>query len=170
MQENIAATLVDCRQPVTHLPLAPVITAVALIACAPAWAHHSFAMFDGSKETKLVGTVKEFEWTNPHVFVDLIVSSETGAQKVWSLQMNGIAGYARRGWTHDTIKPGDHVTVVIHPLKSGEPGGLLMVIVTPDGRTLCAGADKPPAGYKCDALKRISAAAPPTPPARGQGN
>src|SRR5580704_3045873 len=82
---------------------------VMLLGCIPVLAHHSFAMFDGNKETKLVGTVKQFLWANPHVFVELLVPDASGAQKVWSLQMNGIAGYARKGWTRDTIKPGEHV-------------------------------------------------------------
>jgi hypothetical protein len=131
-----------------------IFTALTLVAGPPALAHHSFAMFDGGKETKLTGTVKDFQWTNPHVFVDLVVSDESGRLTTWSLQMNGIAGYARRGWTRDTVKAGDRVTVVIHPLKSGEPGGNLMVIVLPDGRTLCGGVDEPPAGYKCDTPQR----------------
>jgi Family of unknown function (DUF6152) len=131
-----------------------IFTAMTLVAGAPALAHHSFAMFDGGKETKLIGTVKDFQWTNPHVFVDLVVTDESGRPTTWSLQMNGIAGYARRGWTRDTVKAGDRVTVVIHPLKSGEPGGNLMVIVLPDGRTLCGGVDEPPAGYKCDTPQR----------------
>jgi hypothetical protein len=149
---RIINTSEGCYGAISGLHVAKVVVAILLLASAPARAHHSFAMFDGSKETKMMGTVKDFQWTNPHVFVDLLVANESGQVTSWSLQMNGVAGYARRGWTRDTIKPGDKVTVVIHPLKSGEPGGSLMVIVLPSGRTLCVGADEPPSGYKCDAL------------------
>src|SRR5580693_1266178 len=71
-----------------------IFTAMILVTGPPALAHHSFAMFDGGKETKLIGRVKDFQWTNPHVFVDLVVSDESGRLTTWSLQMNGIAGYA----------------------------------------------------------------------------
>ena len=112
---------------------APVLA--GLIA-APAIAHHSFAMFDRDKEVTLVGTVKEFQWTNPHIFVQVVVPNKKGkAATEWSVEGASLNTVKRWGWKKDMIKPGDKVVVKIHPMRDGSLGGSLINIKLPNGRT-----------------------------------
>jgi hypothetical protein len=109
---------------------------MALTLALPAFAHHSFAMFDAAKETTLQGTVKEFQWTNPHAWVQLIVPGPDGKTTEWSIECASPNALKRQGWRGTSIKSGDRVTVIIHPLKSGEPGGSLVILTLPDGTQL----------------------------------
>jgi hypothetical protein len=104
--------------------------AAALFA-APAFAHHSFAMFDQTKEVEHEGTVKEFQWTNPHSWLIVTVN---GVE--WSLEMGGPGGLARQGWRPKTLVGGEKVKFKAHPLKSGEPGGQFLSVVLPDGKVM----------------------------------
>ena len=106
--------------------------AVAMSASA-ALAHHSFAMFDAEKNVKLDGTVKEFQWTNPHSWILMMVKSQSGAEEQWAIEMGGPAGLARQGWVPKTLTPGMKVSAIIHPLKDGTRGGQFMAITLPDG-------------------------------------
>lgn len=101
----------------------------------PAWAHHSFAMFDSTKEVSLEGTVREFQWTNPHSWVQLTVM-ENGQQVEYSIEGGSPNGLARRGWNRHSLNAGEHVTIVINPLKDGSKGGSFKRAIFPDGRTL----------------------------------
>jgi hypothetical protein len=114
------------------LSLALLATAIA----APAFAHHSFAMFDATKNVTLDGTVKEFEWTNPHSWIRIIVADQNGAAREWAIEMNSPAQNAQRGWKSDTLKPGDKITLVIHPLRDGSRGGQFMSAKLAGGQTL----------------------------------
>jgi hypothetical protein len=93
-------------------------------------------MFDSAKETTLQGTVKEFQWTNPHAWVQLLVSGPDGKSTEWSIECASPNALKRQGWRGTSVKSGDRVTVVIHPLKSGEPGGSLVILTLPDGTQL----------------------------------
>ncbi len=109
--------------------------ALTLFATA-ASAHHSFAMFDQAKETTLNGTLKELQWTNPHIWVQVMVKDPaTGKDVEWSIEGGSPNNLARKGWTRNAMKAGDKVLVVIHPLKNGDNGGSL-VKVTVNGQTL----------------------------------
>ena len=110
--------------------------AAAMLLALPAFAHHSFAMFDNEKEKTLEGVVKEFQWTNPHAWVQLMVKGADGKEVEWSIECASPNGLKRQGWRGNTIKAGDKVTAIIHPLKNGEPGGSMMVILLPDGTQL----------------------------------
>jgi hypothetical protein len=109
--------------------------AVALFAV-PALAHHSHAMFDDTQKVTMQGTVKAFEWTNPHSWLQVMVTDQAGVTKEWSLEMGSPAGLSRNGWRPKTILPGDKVTVSIHPLKDGNPGGSLLSVTLPNGKTM----------------------------------
>jgi hypothetical protein len=109
---------------------------VAVTLALPAAAHHSFAMFDSAKETTLQGTVKEVQWTNPHAWVQLLVAGPDGKTTEWSIECASPNALKRQGWRGTSIKSGDRVTVIIHPLKSGEPGGSLVILTLPDGSQL----------------------------------
>lgn len=91
-----------------------------------AWAHHSFALFDAHKSMTLEGQVKEFQWTNPHTWIQLIVMDQAGKEVEWSIEGQSAATMARQGWSRAALKPGDHAIVVIHPLKDGTRGGSLV--------------------------------------------
>ena len=110
--------------------------AAALIVAAPAFAHHSFAMFDRQKEVTLKGTVKEFQWTNPHSFIEIEAADEKGGAISYSIEMNSPNNLTRQGWKSTALKPGDKVTVVMNPLRDGSHGGLFVSVMLPDGKVL----------------------------------
>lgn len=102
----------------------------------PAPAHHSFAMFDRDQEVTLVGTVREFQWTNPHSWIEMDVPDEGGVLQHWSVEMNSPNNLGRQGWRSSTLKPGDKVTVIINPLRDGKKGGLFVAVTLPSGKVL----------------------------------
>jgi hypothetical protein len=108
----------------------------ACLIAAPAVAHHSFAMFDASKVVTLNGTVKSFEWTNPHMWLTVTVPQATGQPIEYPLEMQGIAGAVKLGWKRDTARPGDKISVNIHPLRDGTHGGQLLSVVLASGQKL----------------------------------
>lgn len=111
--------------------------AVTLAAVAPALAHHSPAAFETQKTVTLKGTVKEFRWQNPHTWIEVLVPNEKGEEVLWAVELTSPTYLVRAGWKSTTLKPGDQVTVVGRPLKSGEPGSAIFTSVTlADGRTL----------------------------------
>ncbi len=111
------------------------VLAGAVLAAAPAIAHHSFAMFDQTKTVTLKGTVTEFQWTNPHSFIELDVPNGHGTDH-WSIELNSPNNLMREGWHRTTIKAGDKVTVTLNPLLSGKKGGLFNTIVLPNGQVI----------------------------------
>jgi len=116
-------------------PAGAAILLVALCISAGAQAHHSYAMFDRSKTVTLDGTVKEFQWTNPHAWIEVVVETADGP-KQYSIEGNNPRVLSRAGWTFNTLKPGDKVTIVMNPLHDGAPGGSMVSAKLPDGRTL----------------------------------
>ena len=112
------------------------MAAGALIIAAPATAHHSFAMFDREHEVKVEGTVHDFQWTNPHAWIDMDVPDGKGGLDRWGVELNSPNNLARQGWRSNLVKPGDKITVVLNPLRSGQHGGLFLELVLADGRTV----------------------------------
>ena len=117
------------------ISLGGICIAVAAIAM-PAVAHHSHAMFDQDVSVEIEGTVVAFNWTNPHSWLHIIVQDENGEAKRWSLEMGVPGALARRGMRPNTFMPGDKLSVVIHPLKDGAPGGELLAVTLPNGVTI----------------------------------
>lgn len=114
-----------------------VVAAVAALGLvAPVRAHHSPAAFDRTKEVKLVGTVKEFRWQNPHTWIEIIVPDEKGREVVWGVELTSPTYLIRAGWKSNTIRPGDKVTIVGNPVRSGEPAAIFVSLTLADGRTL----------------------------------
>lgn len=89
-----------------------------------ALAHHSAAMFDNEQSTVISGTVKEFQWTSPHCYIQLLVSNEAGEEEEWSLEMAAPPYLYSLGWRPSTLKTGDRISVTLQPLRNGERGGL----------------------------------------------
>ena len=109
---------------------------LALTATAPALAHHSFAVFDHTRTVTIKGTVRTFQWTNPHAFLDVDVPDDKGNVKPFTIELTSINMLSRVGWRSNMIKAGDRVTAVVAPLLSGQPGGLLLDVTLADGRKL----------------------------------
>lgn len=115
-----------------RLLMAAILTAAAL----PVLAHHSFAMFDRDKEVTLVGTVREFQWTNPHAFIHIEVPNGSGGKQLWQVELNSPNNLKRQGWKSTSVKVGDEVTLVLNPLRDGSRGGLFVSVTLPDGTVL----------------------------------
>ena len=117
---------------------AVVFAALALLAGVPAAAHHSFAMFDQTKIITLEGTVTEFQWTNPHAFIEL----DAAGGRHWSIELNSPNNLKRQGWSRDALKPGDKIKLRMSPLRNGKPGGLFLDLTRADGKLLDSGLPK----------------------------
>jgi hypothetical protein len=120
------------------LSRAAAISALLLCAAAPVLSHHSFSMFDMGKTVSYKGSIKELQWTNPHVWVELDVE-ENGKRVTYSFEGAAIAVLKRVGWTRDSVKAGDVVTLVGHPYKNGRPGGAIDHLILADGRKIGTG-------------------------------
>lgn len=120
-----------------------VITGMVLCALAiTATAHHSGAMFNQAKTVTLAGTVKEYQFTNPHVWIELMVPDAKGKPVQWSIEGEGPQLMARIGLKPKVLRPGDKVTLKAHPLRDGRPGGSFITLTLADGRVIGA----PPRG------------------------
>jgi hypothetical protein len=101
-----------------------------------AFAHHSFAAFDMTKEVRISGTVAEVQYTNPHVWLFVDVAGAKGSMESWAIEAGGPNILLRAGWKANSVKVGDKVEVTIHPMRDGKRGGSLVSIVLPDGKTI----------------------------------
>ena len=111
-------------------------TAFACVSILPAYAHHSGAMFDSGKEVVLIGTIKEFQYTNPHSWIQILVPRESGGEVEWSIETAAPIVLLRAGIRPTSLKPGDKVTLRTHPLKDGGAGGNLIDVKKEDGTVL----------------------------------
>jgi hypothetical protein len=103
----------------------------------PAFAHHSFAMFDQTKQVSLRGTVTEFQWTNPHAFIHVEVTGDGGVKETWDIELNSPNNLKRQGWSSSSVKVGDKVVLVANPLReTARKGGLFIAVTLPDGKVL----------------------------------
>jgi len=110
-----------------------IVLAVFLV---QAQAHHSSSMFDKEKMITISGTVKEFEWTNPHSWLHVVtVDSATSLSIEWAFEMGSVSVIAAQGWKVNSVKPGDKITISGHPLKDGSHGGQYRSVTLTDGRT-----------------------------------
>jgi len=112
-----------------------VLAIIAVVA--PAYAHHSFAMFDMQKETVYTGTVLQYTWENPHSHI--IIKVAPGAKDpstvgTWDIEGGSVNIMGRQGWNRATFKPGDSITLVAHPMKDSSKGASLFFAVMPDGQ------------------------------------
>ncbi len=137
-----------------------VVTGLALMVLAPAMqAHHSGAMFDSEKQQTIKGKITEFNWTNPHSSFKVSVPNAAGKEDVWAIEMNAPQNLMRNGWKRTTIKAGDAVSVIVHPLRDGKPGGSYVSITLPDGRTIGGSGPGQNSGYPTPAATPAAAPA-----------
>ena len=102
----------------------PYAALAALMMTVPVSAHHSFAMFDFSKNMDVKATVKEFRWTNPHVALLVEFSPQPGAPpEVWSMELTSPGNLTRTGWSRHSFKAGDRIELEFNPLRDGKHGG-----------------------------------------------
>ncbi len=103
------------------------ITAVGTALLAPAaTAHHSYAMFDQTRTATVNGTVREFQWSNPHAYIQVVGRDSAGREVEWSLEMGAPMYLYARGWRPRTLRAGMQISADINPLRSGEPGGVVL--------------------------------------------
>jgi Family of unknown function (DUF6152) len=117
--------------------VAQVMVIAALFVSLPASAHHSGAMFDSKKEQTLAGTVREFQWSNPHCWIQLLVRASDNTEE-WSVEMGAPLELFKAGWKRGTLKAGDRITVVVHPNKDGSRSGSFLSAIGADGTVLAA--------------------------------
>jgi hypothetical protein len=117
----------------------------AVTGVAPVFAHHSFGLYDMAKTVEIDGTVAQMEWSNPHCWLFLQVPASAGAQTSYGFEMNSVGEMTRRGWKKTAVKPGDKIKVRYHPLRDGRSGGLMMLVITADGRPIGRAPGEPPA-------------------------
>ena len=127
-----------------HARRALITGVITLAAASAAFAHHSFAMFDHVNRVTLSGTVTQFQWTNPHVFIEVDVPDDKGAIKHYSIECASPNVLMRIGWKFSDVKKGDKITLLINPLKNGAAGGMLETATFADGRVMSDG--NPPGG------------------------
>lgn len=112
------------------------VALAALVAPRPAIAHHSTAMYDMANPVTIKGTVKRFEWTNPHAFIFLEVKDASGAVVEWEIEMMSLNHLRTYGWVRSTVKPGDVISAVGAPARNGSPSMIAGVVELPDGRKI----------------------------------
>jgi hypothetical protein len=115
------------------------IAVTTLLGAAPALAHHSYAAFDRDKKVTLTGVVKEFQWNNPHAWIQVMVVDDKGRQVEWGIECGSPNMMARTGWKSTTLKAGDKIVAVVNPLKDGRPNASLVTVTLADGKVLGPG-------------------------------
>ena len=112
------------------------IVAVALLLAGPAFGHHSFAMFDYSKDVTVTGEVRQLRWLNPHIHILISVPDGKGGVVEWDIEGGTPGNLRRNGWAKDIVKPGEKISVVVHPMKDGTNGGQLLRASRADGSAI----------------------------------
>ena len=115
--------------------LALVAAVLAPLVPVPGLAHHSYAMFDMNKTVALQATVIRFKWQNPHAFIEADAASRGGTER-WSIEMTSPNNLAQEGWKRTSLRPGDRVTIYVHPLRNGARGGSYAGVRFANGSTL----------------------------------
>lgn len=99
-------------------------------------AHHSMSMFDNTREMSVTGTVTQFQWSNPHAYIQMVATDSSGNEVEWSMEMGSPMYLYARGWRPRTLRPGTQITVRIYPLRNGRPGGVVLDVVDADGNEI----------------------------------
>jgi len=102
----------------------------------PSLAHHSFAMFDMTRQVTVSGTIKQFQWTNPHAYIQVVAKDEAGRDVEWSMEMGAPMYLYARGWRPRTLRAGMRVNVTLNPLRNGRPGGVVREVTDAEGKPI----------------------------------
>ena len=117
------------------------LAAGLLLVSVPLFAHHGAASFDTTKKVTVKGTVVEWFWANPHCFLRFNAKDENGQTVQWVVETQSGPNIVPLGYTKQTFKPGDEVTVTLTPVRNGKPLGRLLTVVLPNGKTLGSTGD-----------------------------
>ncbi len=143
-----------------HLKLRPLLVlAWFFVGVNIASAHHSFAMFDSDHQVRLSGTVTEFRWQNPHIYIHLQAPDARGKMRHWTIECANPGILNRIGWKFNMIKKDDRITVVVAPLRTGEAGALLKQVKLADGRVFGNGGPAGPPNISIEDGKPLPAGA-----------
>jgi hypothetical protein len=115
-----------------------------LIFSSPLWAHHGTSNFETGKRITMNGTVREWFWANPHCFLKFDVKDEKGNVAHWVAETSNPPDMENRGWSKNSLKPGDQINVTVEPVKNGEPIGRVLSVVLPNGQVLSAAGGATP--------------------------
>ena len=115
------------------------VIAGLLMVSFPLAAHHGAASFDTGKQVTMKGTITEWVWANPHCFLKYDVTDDAGQIEHWVAETSNPPDMVNRGWSKQSFKPGDQVTVTVEPVKNGRSRGRVLQVVLPNGKTLSAG-------------------------------
>jgi len=126
------------RNPATNKITDVFVLAVVLLIASPLLAHHGNAAFDNAKLLTVKGTVTEWIWANPHCFLKFDAKDESNNVVHWVAELNNPPEMARRGWTRETLKTGDDLSIFLIPAKNGRPIGRVQKVVLPNGQVLMA--------------------------------
>jgi hypothetical protein len=114
---------------------------IAMAWAVPVSAHHSFAVYEPNVQIKMSGTVTKFKWANPHVYLEIdAADAKSGETRHWLLECASTSILNRAGWKFNMLKPGDMITVIVSPLRTGEPAALLKQVTLADGSKYSNGA------------------------------
>jgi hypothetical protein len=116
------------------LVFALALAVTLIVVPSPTLAHHGTSAYDPGKTLQLKGTVTSFDWVNPHVSLAWDVKTENAGVEHWVVELTSPGMLTRSGWHHDSVKPGDEVTVYFHPTKNGTKWGIFQRVVFADGR------------------------------------
>lgn len=122
-----------------RIALAAAIALSLPIGALPVQAHHSLAMFDTEKKVTVEGTVRAFQWTNPHCYIQVMAPDSTGKVVEWSMEMGAPMYLYARGWRPSSLKPGTKVSITVNPLRNGGPGGVVLEVLGADGKPIGKG-------------------------------
>jgi hypothetical protein len=114
--------------------LVGVLIAVARVAATDA--HHSFTMYDQTQVVSIQGVVRDFQWTNPHAVLHVLVAQSGGDPRLWTIEMTSPGVLTREGWTRTMLRPDDRIEVQLHPLRDGRLGGGFVQLTLANGQTL----------------------------------
>ena len=121
--------------------LALALLATCLMLVVGVSAHHSFAPYETTLQIKLTGVVTDYKWANPHVYFEIDAPDPaSGSTRHWLIECASTSILNRAGWKFNMLKPGDRVTIIVSPLRNGEPAALLKQITLADGRKFSNGA------------------------------
>jgi uncharacterized protein DUF6152 len=123
-------------KPAYKLMLGALCVAALFASIQPAIAHHSGVEFDSEKTVEITGTIKEFQFKNPHTWIQVVVDSGKGQPVEWSLEWGAPNQLGRQGYRPSTFPPGAKVTMRLHPMKNGSPAGGFVAAKFPDGKTI----------------------------------
>ena len=129
----------------------PYLVVLAVLAAGPvAQAHHSFAPFDDKKQISFSGKVTRFDWTNPHVYIEMEALDDSGEVRSWLIECANTTILNRVGWKWNMIREGDQIAVIVAPLRNGEPAALLKRVRLADGTEIGNGGPAGPATIDFD--------------------